>query len=83
MQKERMEIEERVQRERMEMEEREKEKERQIQIEREKLKFDTELRMKELEMLNMMVKRQPVDSGTYFDITKLIRLVPPFQEKSG
>ena len=50
MQKERMEMEERVQKERMEMEEREKEKERQIQIEREKIKFDTELKMKELEM---------------------------------
>ena len=83
-----MEMEERVkeqeiqmQKERMEMEEREKEKERQMQIEREKLKFDTELRMKELEMQNMTVKRQPLDSGAHFDITKHIRLVPPFQEK--
>ena len=81
VQKERMEMEERVQKERMEMEEREKEKERQIQIEREKIKFDTELRMKELEMQNMTVKRQPLDSGTHFDVTKHIRLVPPFQEK--
>ena len=97
MQKERMEMEERekekerqMQKERMEMEEREKEKERQIQIEREKLKFDTEekererqfnLRMKELEMQNMTVKRQPLDSGSHFDVTKHIRLVPPFQEK--
>ena len=88
MQKERMEMEERekekerqMQKERMEMEEREKEKERQMQIEREKLKFDTELRMKELEMQNMTVKRQPFDSGVHFDITKHIRLVPPFQEK--
>ena len=81
MQKERMEMEERVQKERMEMEEREKEKERQMQIEREKLKCDTELRMKELEMQNMTVKRQPLDSGVHFDITKHIRLVPPFQEK--
>ena len=81
VQKERMEMEERVQKERMEMEEREKETERQIQIEREKIKFDTELRMKELEMQNMSVKRQPLDSGTHFDVTKHIRLVPPFQEK--
>ena len=97
MQKERMEMEERekekerqMQKERMEMEEREKEKERQIQIEREKLKFDTEekerdrqfnLRMKELEMQNMTVKRQPLDSGSHFDVTRHIRLVPPFQEK--
>ena len=88
VQKERMEMEERekekerqLQKERMEMEEREKEKERQIQIEREKIKFDTELRMKELEMQNMTVKRQPLESGVHFDITKHIRLVPPFQEK--
>ena len=88
MQKERMEMEERekekerqMQKERIEMEEREKEKERQMQIEREKLKFDTELRMKELEMQNMTVKRQPLDSGVHFDITKHIRLVPPLQEK--
>ena len=81
VQKERMEMEERVQKERMEMEEREKETKRQIQIEREKIKFDTELRMKELEMQNMSVKRQPLDSGTHFDVTKHIRLVPPFQEK--
>ena len=81
MQKERMEMEERVQKERMEMEERKKENERQMQIEREKLKFDTELRMKELEMQNMTVKRKPLESGVHFDITKHIRLVPPFQEK--
>ena len=88
MQKERMDMEERekekerqMQKERMEMEEREKEKERQMQIEREKLKFDTDLRMKVLEMQNMTVKRQPLDSGVHFDITKHIRLVPPFQEK--
>ena len=88
VQKEGMQMEERekekerqMQKERMEIEEREKEKERQIQIEREKIKFDTELRMKELEMQSMMVKRQPLDSGTHFDVTKHIRLVPPFQEK--
>ena len=37
--------------------------------------------MKELEMQNMTVKRQPLESGVHFDITKHIRLVPPFQEK--
>ena len=83
MQKERMEMEERVQKERMEMEGREKEKERQMQIEREKFKFDIELpvRMKELEMQNKTIKLQPLDSGAHFDVTKHIRLVPPFQEK--
>ena len=77
----RLEQERQMQKERLEMEEREREKERQIQIEREKLKFDAELRMKELEIQNMTVKRQPLDSGTHFDVTKHIRLVPPFQEK--
>ena len=36
--------------------------------------------MKELEMQNMTVKRQPLNSGAHFDITKH-RLIPPFQEK--
>ena len=57
------------------------EQERQMQIEREKLKFDAELRMKELELQNMTVKRQSLDSGAHFVVTKHIRLVPPFQEK--
>ena len=65
----------------MQMEERLKEQERQMQIEREKLKFDAELRMKELEMQNKTVKPQPLDFGIHFDVTKHIRLVPPFQEK--
>ena len=73
-----MEMEERVkeqerqmQKERMEMEEREKEKERQMQIEREKLKFDTELRMKELEMQNMTVKRQPITKTCLYEVDPL------------
>ena len=70
-----------MQKERLEMEERERERERQIQIEREKLKSDAELRMKELEMQNKTVKPQPLDFGVHFDITKDIKLVPPFQEK--
>ena len=81
LEKLRLEQKRQMQKQRMEMEERAKEKERQIQIERETLKFDTELRMKELEMQNMTVKRQPLDYGAHFDVTKHIRLVPPFQEK--
>ena len=66
------------------------EQERQMQTEREKMKFDSEekererqynLRMKELEMQNKTVKPQPLDFGVHFDVTKHIRLVPPFQEK--
>ena len=76
------------------MEEREKEKERQIQrerlemeerIQKEKLEQAEKerqynLRMKELEMQEK-AKTKPLDLGTHFDVTKHIRLVPPFQEK--
>ena len=63
-----IEQERQMQKERMEREE--KERERQFN-----------LRMKELEMQNMTVKRQALESGSHFDVTKHIRLVPPFQEK--
>ena len=76
---------------RLEMEEREKEKQREmerekleqqerIEIEKEKLHF--ELKMKQLE-LEGKSKSKPLllDSGKSFDVTKHIRLVPPFQEK--
>ena len=63
------------------MEEREKERERQMQTERERLRFDTELRMKELEMQNKTVKPQHLDFGIHFAATKHIRLIPPFEEK--
>ena len=38
------------------------------------------LSMKELEMQDK-VKSKPLDFGTHFDVTKHIRLDPPFQEK--
>ena len=72
---------------------RELEIQKQIEFEKlkqEKLKIEMEekererqynLRMKELEMQNKMVKPQPLDFGVHFDVTKHIRLVPPFQEK--
>ena len=82
---EQLEREERMQKEKLEMEEREKEKERQIQ--RERLEMEEKekerqynLRMKELEMQDK-AKTKPLDFGTHFDVTKHIRLVPPFQEK--
>ena len=67
MEKEKLEMEERIQKE--ELEQAEKEKERQYN-----------LRMKELEMQDK-AKTKPLDLGTHFDVTKHIRLVPPFQEK--
>ena len=82
---EQLEREERMQKEKLEMEEREKERERQIQ--RERLEMEEKekerqynLRMKELEMQDK-VRPKPLDLGTHFDVTKHIRLVPPFQEK--
>ena len=67
MEKEKLEMEERIQKEKLEQAE--KEKERQYN-----------LRMKELEMQDK-AKTKPLDLGTHFDVTKHIRLVPPFQEK--
>ena len=69
---------------RLEMEEREKEKERErqerIEIEKEKLEF--QLKMKELELQDKTKpKTLPLDTSKTFDVTKHIRLVPPFQEK--
>ena len=71
---EQLEREERMQKEKLAMEKQklemeEKEKERQYN-----------LRMKEIEMQDK-AKTKPLDLGTHFDVTKHIRLVPPFQEK--
>ena len=75
---EQLEREERMQREKVEMEERiQKEKLEQAEKEKER---QYNLRMKELEMQDK-VKPKPLDLGTHFDVTKHIRLVPPFQEK--
>ena len=65
MEKEKLYLEERIQKEKLEQ----AEKERQYN-----------LRMKELEMQDK-TKTKPLDLGTHFDVTKHIRLVPPFQQK--
>ena len=68
-----LEIEENEKKLRLEAEER-------IEIEKEKLQF--ELKMKELELEGKSKSKPlPLDSGKSFDVTKHIRLVPPFQEK--
>ena len=89
--KQRLEMEERAKEKQREMEEREKEKQREmereklerqerIEIEKEKLQF--ELKMKELELQGKSkAKSLPLDTSKFFDVTKHIRLVPPFQEK--
>ena len=52
-----------------------------IEIEEKERERQFNLRMKELEMQNKTVKPQPLDFSIHFDVTKHIRLVPPFQEK--
>ena len=69
-----------IEREKLEHEKLRLEAEERIEIEKEKLQF--ELKMKELELEgNSKSKPLPLDSGKFFDVTKHIRLVPPFQEK--
>ena len=65
---------------RLEIEEKERERQERIEIEKEKLQF--ELKMKELELQGKSKSKPlPLGSGKSFDVTKYIRLVPPFQEK--
>ena len=65
---------------RLEMEEKERERQERIEIEKEKLDF--QLKMKELELQEKTKpKILPLGTSKTFDVTKHIRLVPPFQEK--
>ena len=84
LEKEKLEREERLEKEKLEREER-------LEIEKEKLRFENEekererlfqLRIKEIEF-NKKSKSKSLSSDTskIFDVTKHIRLVPPFQEK--
>ena len=78
MQKEKLEMEERIAKEKLLFQEKEKENERLLQEKEQERQYN--LRMKELEMQDK-VKPKPSDLGTHFDVTKHIRLFPPFQEK--
>ena len=69
---EQLEREERMQKEKLAMEKQ--------KLEMEEKERQYNLRMKEIEMQDK-VKTKPLDLGTHFDVTKHIRLVPPFQEK--
>ena len=76
---------------RLEMEEQEKEKQREMEREKlereERLEIDKEkvefqLKMKQLELKDKTKpKSLPLDTSKTFDVTKHIRLVPPFQER--
>ena len=69
-----------IERERLEHEKLKLEAEERIEIEKEKLQF--ELKMKELELEGKSKSKPlPLVSGKSFDVTKHIRLFPPFQEK--
>ena len=78
MQKKKLEMEERIAKEKLLFQEKEKENERLLQEKEQERQYN--LRMKELEMQDK-VKPKPSDLGTHFDVTKHIRLVPPFPEK--
>ena len=78
MQKKKLEMEERIAKEKLLFQEKEKENERLLQEKEQERQYN--LRMKELEMQDK-VKTKPFDLGSHFDVTKHIRLVPPFQEK--
>ena len=82
LEKEKLERQERLEKEKLEREER-------LEIEKEKLRFENEekererlfqLRIKEIEF-NEKSKSLSSDTSKIFDVTKHIRLVPPFQEK--
>ena len=91
MHKQRLEMEEREKEKQREMEREKIEREERIEIEKEKLKFEIEekererqfqLKLKEIELHDKSkLKSLPLDTSKTFDVTKHIRLVPPFQEK--
>ena len=77
------EMEEREKEKQREMEEREKKKHREmlkeIELEKERMHYD--IKMKELELSSKSMPPVSFDPSKVFDVTKHIRLVPPFQEK--
>ena len=76
----RLEMEEREKEKQREMEREKLEREERLEIEKEKLEF--QLKMKQLELQDKTKpKSLPLDTRKTFDVTKHIRLVPPFQEK--
>ena len=66
------ELEERIAKEKIEQGER-------IEVEKEKMHY--EIKMKELELCSKSMPPVSFDPSKVFDVTKHIRLVPPFQEK--
>ena len=91
--KEEREMQERLKREEMEMKREEMERqerlkreemERQERLEKEKLAFQHEMEMKKLEVqMKLGLSSDSEKHSEKFDVTKNIRLVPPFQEKDA
>ena len=83
LEKQKLALEERLAKEKIDMEDREKEKHREMleRVELEKEKMHYEIKMKELELSSKSMPPVSFDPSKVFDVTKHIRLVPPFQEK--
>ena len=81
-----LEMQEKREKEEREMQERLKreEMERQERLEKEKLAFQHEMEMKKLEVqMKLGLSSDSEKHSEKFDVTKNIRLVPPFQEKDA
>ena len=87
LEKLRLEMEEREKEKQREMEREKLERAEKLEIEKERLeiekeKLQFELKMKELELQGRSKSKSlPLATSMVFDVTKHIRLVPPFQEK--
>ncbi|XP_069102169.1 uncharacterized protein [Argopecten irradians] len=68
-----------------ELREKETERDQMLELEKQKIKAETELRIKELELASQDSSSNPTFRGLQgnrgFDVSRNIRLVPPFQEK--
>lgn len=79
-----LEMQEILEREEKERQERREEKERQERLEKEKMELHHELEMKKLEVQLKLGSDATCNTEKYsakFDVTKYIKLVPPFQER--
>ena len=84
LEKEEKERQERLEKEEQERQERREEKERQERLEKDKMELQHELGMKKLELQLKLGSDATCNTEKYsakFDVTKYIKLVPPFQER--
>ena len=84
LEREEKERQERLEKEEQERQERREENERQERLEKEKMELQHELEMKKLEVQLKLGSDATCNTEKYsakFDVTKYIKLVPPFQER--